>query len=294
MPSEPAKSMNRIEAHRAFFAKLITTQAGLPADSPVAAAFASTPREDFLGPGPWRVFAVSRSIETPSDDAAFLYQDVTVAISPERGINNGQPTLHALCLGALQAKEGEHAIHIGAGTGYYTALLAKLVGPTGSVTAYEIEPDLAERATNNLLQFPNVKVEPHSGSEGELPPADVIYVSAGATAPLHVWLDALRENGRLLFPLTPHDSKSGAPGVGGMLLIKRLPGDQFTARFLCQAMFIPCAGAREDGHAEKLAEAFRKGGLGTVRTLKRNSKPDSTCWVAGADWWLSTADNAAK
>lgn len=283
--------MDRLAAHRLFFAKLVTAPGGIPADSPIVAAFASTPREDFLGPGPWRIFTASRPVETPSDDPAFLYQDVTVAIAPERGINNGQPALHAICLGALNLKEGEKVLHIGAGTGYYTALLSKLVGPGGSVTAYEIEPDLAARAKNNLASFPNVTVECRSAAEGPLPAADAIYVNAGATTPLDVWLDALRENGRLLFPLTPNDPRAGSPGVGGMLLITRHADDAFDARFLCQAMFIPCVGARDDATAAKVADAFRRGGLNTVRSLRRRTPPDQTCWCAGENWWLSTAEN---
>jgi len=283
--------MDRLAAHRLFFAKLITAPAGLPAGSPIVQAFATTPREDFLGPGPWRVFTPSRPIETPSDDPAFLYQDVTVSISPERGINNGQPALHALCLAALNLTEGEQVLHVGAGTGYYTALLSKLVGPTGSVVAYELETDLAERAKKNLAAYPNVTVENRSGSEAPLPQADAIYVNAGATTPLDVWLDALRENGRLLFPLTPNDPRSGSPGVGGMLLITRRTNNSFDARFLCQAMFIPCVGARDDATAAKIAEAFRRGNLGAVRSLHRLTPPDATSWCAGDTWWLSTAAN---
>ena len=90
--------MERLEAHRAFFASLITATVGVPAGSRLAAAFAATPRERFVGPGPWRVFTAAGYIETPSDDPAFLYQDITVAVEAEGQINNGQPTLHALCL----------------------------------------------------------------------------------------------------------------------------------------------------------------------------------------------------
>jgi hypothetical protein len=64
----------------------------------------ATPREHYLGPGPWKVFTLRGYIQTPSDDAAFVYQDVVVALDEERRINNGQPTLHALCLaGAIVA-----------------------------------------------------------------------------------------------------------------------------------------------------------------------------------------------
>jgi protein-L-isoaspartate O-methyltransferase len=37
--------------------------------------------------------------------------------------------------------------HVGAGLGYYSAILAEVVGSTGEVTAIEIDPGLAERAS---------------------------------------------------------------------------------------------------------------------------------------------------
>jgi protein-L-isoaspartate(D-aspartate) O-methyltransferase len=97
----------------------------------------------------------------------------------------------------------EKIVHIGAGTGYYTAILAELTGKSGTVLAYEIEQDLAQRAATNLSSWTNVSVIHQSGSDGTLPVSDVVYVSAGATHVLDTWLDALRPNGRLLFPLTP-------------------------------------------------------------------------------------------
>ena len=85
---------------------------------------------------------------------ARLYEDVLVAIDVERGINNGQPSLHAQSIDALGLKEGETVVQIGAGAGYYTAILAELVGPTGRVIAYEIAPDIAARAAANLARYP--------------------------------------------------------------------------------------------------------------------------------------------
>ena len=139
-------------------------------------------------------------------------QDVVVALAPERRINNGQPLLHAINLAALNVKQGEKVLHVGAGTGYYTAVLARLTGATGTVVAYEVEHDLALNAIRNLSDFSNVTVQERSGSEAPLPVGDAIYVNAGATAPLDVWLDALQLNGRLLFPLTPADGPGGMPG----------------------------------------------------------------------------------
>jgi protein-L-isoaspartate(D-aspartate) O-methyltransferase len=282
--------MATLEAHRRFFAELITTVAGAP-NNRLTAAFAAIPRERHLGPGPWKVFAGRGYVETPSDDPAFLYQDVVVALNEERKINNGQPTLHAVCLAALNVQEGETVTHIGAGTGYYSAVLAELMGPTGKVFAYEIDPGLAERASKALAGSPNVTVLPYSGAEGRLPACNAVYVSAGATGPLDIWLDALRPAGRLLFPLTP-DGHGAMPGLGGMLLVTRVKEDQFAARFVCPVMIIECAGARDSEMAKKLAEAFKRGDSGKVRSLWRNRPPDETAWCAGEGWWLSTAEIA--
>ena len=141
--------MDRVETHRSFFANFITTAVGKP-NSRVTAAFATIPRENFLGPGPWRILSRGGYVSTPTADPAFLYQDVPVALSEEKNINNGQPTVHALGLSTLSPNEGDTVIHVGAGTGYYTAVLRNLVGPEGQVFAYEIYPELAAKAEANL------------------------------------------------------------------------------------------------------------------------------------------------
>jgi protein-L-isoaspartate(D-aspartate) O-methyltransferase len=285
--------LDRLQAHRQFFADLITSSAGISrADRRLASAFASVPRENFLGPGPWKIFTASGPVETPSDDPAFLYQDVVVSIAPDRGINNGQPLLHAISIAALNPVHGETVLHIGAGTGYYTAILSKLVGPNGSLIAYEIEEDLAARAAHNLAHYTNTTVQHRSATQGPLPQCDAIYVSAGATAPLEIWLDALRPTGRLLFPLTPGDSPGGMPGAGAMLLLTRVSSDDFHARFVSPAMFIPCVGARDEATSTDLATAFKRGDYRNVRSLHCNSAPDESSWFAGNGWWLSTSEIA--
>jgi protein-L-isoaspartate(D-aspartate) O-methyltransferase len=156
-------------------------------------------------------------------------------------------------------------------------VLAMLTGATGTVVAYDIEHDLAQNAIRNLGDFSNVTVQARSGSEAPLPVCDAIYVNAGATAPLDVWLDALQLNGRLLFPLTPADGPGGMPGAGGMLLVTRNDTNRFDARFVCPAMFVPVVGARDEETAQKLSVAFKRGDFRNVRSLRRNSQPDETC-----------------
>ncbi len=272
-----SEEQTRLQGFREFYASLVA------ADPRVRKVFAEIPRENFLGPGPWRVRTPGGHVDVPAENPALLYQDVLVALTGDGGINNGQPSLHAMCLAALNIVEGETAVHVGAGTGYYTAMLAKLVGATGKVFAYEIETELAARARVNLAEFENVTVCERSGAQGPLPECDVLYVSAGASEPLAVWLDVLRPGGRLLFPLTPDH------GFGGMLLVTRQADEQYAARFLCQAMFIPCVGGRNEAMGRQLTNAFRRGHWEEVKSLRRHTQPDKSCWAAGKDWCLSKA-----
>ena len=117
----------RIEAHRAFFARFVAARAGVSADSELAEAFRTTPRERFVGGPPWRILTRHGFVEAPRDDPAFLYQDVVVSLDAD-GLNNGEPSLHAMCIATLRPMKGDRIVHVGAGTGYYTTILAKLVG----------------------------------------------------------------------------------------------------------------------------------------------------------------------
>ena len=271
----------RLESHRAFYARLMAARAGVADDSPLAEAFRTTPRERFVGGPPWRILTRHGFIEAPNDDPAFLYQDVVVSLGIN-GLNNGEPSLHSMCIATLRPQPGDQVVHVGAGTGYYTTILAKLVGEQGSVDAYEIEPSLARRAAGNLAELPQVQLHARSGAEAPLPACDVLYVNAGATAPLDVWLDALKPGGRLLFPLTAEE------GSGAMLLITRGEASVWPARFLFQAQFVGCIGARDAAESRRLEDAFRHRNWHKVKSLHRDSQPGEGCWAAGRGWWLST------
>jgi len=91
---------------------------------------------------------------------------------------------------ALGIRQGERVFHLGAGVGYYTAIIAKLVVPSGAVVAAEIDPVLAQRAQGNLVPWPNAQIATGDGARAG--PIDVIVVNAGATHPLPLWLTSLR------------------------------------------------------------------------------------------------------
>jgi protein-L-isoaspartate(D-aspartate) O-methyltransferase len=275
----------QLQKCRTAYSQRIMTAAGINPvgglGGEIAAALATIPREKFVGPAPWMIVSRENYLQTVSYDPATLYQDIVVPLGAGWGLNNGQPSLHARCLAALAPRKGEHVVHVGAGTGYYTTMLAMLVGEAGRVDAYEIEPELAERARVNLREFAQVAVHCRSGAEGPLPNCDVLYVNASATEPLAVWLDALQPEGRLLFPLAPKG------GFGVMLLVTRQASGAYAARFLLPVEFVPCAGAQDRQAGRALAAAFRRGNWGEVRWLHRNDQPDESCWCAGRGWWLA-------
>lgn len=276
--------MDYLEAHRKHYSQLVTAIGGVdPANTELISAFASVRREDYLGPGPWRIRAGSKYSITPTNDPAFLYQDVLVALKSKERINNGQPSLHARCLDALDVSAGDTILHVGAGTGYYSAILSELTGPSGTIFAYEIDDELASLASDNLKDRDNIQVQSCSGTWGDLPLCDVIYVNAGATEPSSSWLNALNiKGGRLLFPLT------STLGSGGMLLIQRIDEFSHSAKFISSVSFIPCIGARDEKAAFELADTFKQGDALKVKSLHRDKSPDDSCWFQWEDCWLST------
>jgi protein-L-isoaspartate(D-aspartate) O-methyltransferase len=67
-----------------------------------------------------------------------------------RGQTNSQPRTVAAMLRLLDLAAGQRVLDVGAGSGWTTALIAQLVGPTGSVIGVELEPDLAAWGAANL------------------------------------------------------------------------------------------------------------------------------------------------
>ena len=273
---------DRTATLRKAYAERILRLAGV-SDARLEAAFAAVPREDFCGPPPWRVSGGLFGLADVGRDPARLYDDVLVVIDAARGINNGQPSLHAQSLAALRVGEGETVVQIGAGAGYYTAILARLVGPKGRVVAYEIEPDIAGHARDNLAGVPEAEVRAGSGAEGGLPKADAIYVSCAATHPARAWLEALNPGGRLLFPLQAEG------GSGSMLLVTRPERESrvWPARLIGRVVFIACAGVQDPETGRRLEAAFARGGAERVSGLTFGAAAPETVWLQGDGFALT-------
>ena len=156
---------------------------------------------------------------------------------------------------AAAQQPGEHVVHVGAGVGYYTAILAELVGTTGRVTAIEYDAELAARAMANLAQAPRVRVVRGDGTRVLFEPADVIYVNAGATRPADIWLDRLKEGGRLILPLTADGFPNRDVRHGAVFRIERR-GPEFFARRISGVAIFPCEGGHDDASEQPLAAAL--------------------------------------
>jgi protein-L-isoaspartate(D-aspartate) O-methyltransferase len=277
---------------RAAYAKQILAAASVN-DARLAEAFAAIPREDFVGPGPWLVIRWLRGyVPTPDADPVYLYTDNLVALMPERRLNNGQPSLHAHLIHQAQPAAGEHVVHVGTGAGYYTAILAHLVGPSGRVTAIEYDADLAARARANLAPYAHVTVIEGDGTQAPFDAADVIYVNAGCTRPAERWLDGLADGGRLIMPMTSdqgfnHAAPERIASTGAVFRIERSSAD-YLAKWISPVAIFRCAGGRDEESERALADAFARGGWEKVTRLYRDADvPDERCWLRGSGWCLA-------
>jgi protein-L-isoaspartate(D-aspartate) O-methyltransferase len=274
--------MNDLAALRRRYARKVLAAAEV--NSPALEdAFATVPREAHVGPGPWSLFSASGHRTSEDADPARLYDDVLVALVPERRINNGQPSGHAAWIAAADPRPGDHVVHIGAGTGYYTAILAELVGPQGRVTAIEYDAALARRAAKPLARYPHVRLVHADGFTHAFAPADVVYVNAGASHPADSWLLGLKEGGRLVMPLTTIPTESG----GGAMFRFVREGDAYRVTLISSAAFIRCEGQDDPDANRALAEAFQAGGARDVSRLARGHDwPAEKVWLRWPGWTM--------
>jgi protein-L-isoaspartate(D-aspartate) O-methyltransferase len=266
---------------RREFARKVQISAGIKTGALIE-GLASVPRENFVGPGPWRTInptAMAQGYQlTPDADPRHLYDTILVALDADRHLNNGEPASLLLFLDILGLRPGDRLLHIGCGVGYYTAIAAHAVGPRGSVVGIDVEPNLAARAAENLRDYSNVKVISGDASRGVPGEFDAIFVNAGCTHPDPTWLDQLAIGGRLLLPLTVALSVPGI-GSGLMLLVTRNASD-YSARLTSPVAIFHCEGMRDTEGNALLAKAFFQGRTDCVRRLRRDTH------VAGEDCWL--------
>jgi protein-L-isoaspartate(D-aspartate) O-methyltransferase len=128
------------------------------------------------------------------------YSDHPLPIGEKQTIS--QPYMVALMTEALQLKERERVLEVGAGSGYQTAILAELAEKVFSIERIR---SLAIKARQLLyeLGYYNVEIKIFDGTFGwvEEAPFDAIIVTAGSPDIPQPLLDQLRMGGRLVIPV---------------------------------------------------------------------------------------------
>ena len=277
---------------RRLYAEEVGTMANI-GSAALLEALAVVPREDFVGQGPWKILSKPAPGQkqpqmTEVSEPSELYRDVAVFLDAKKMLTNGNPSTLAPWLDALNLAAGKSVFHLGCGTGYYTAVIAEVVGPHGRVTAVEVDPALARQARESLSRYPNVEVIEGDGGMIDTGARDAILVNAGVTHPADTWLDSLTDAGTLVLPMTV---EFGMPNIGkGLAACVSKSGSTYSARFLpTPVMIYSCTSVRDSEVASLFGQMMMSGTFSSVRSLRRDvHTSEPTCCLHAAKFCLST------
>ncbi len=159
---------------------------------PVAEAMSRTPRHCF--------------VPDASPEEAYTDTVIVTHFEGDQPVSScSQPAIIGIMLDQLALEPGHRILEIGAGTGYNAALMAELVGPTGSVTTIDVDPVIVSEARERLAAagYPSVRVILGDGGFGYDPhaPYDRIILTVGTRDIPLAWYRQLRRGGRMVAPL---------------------------------------------------------------------------------------------
>lgn len=186
-------------------------------DPSIANAFKTIDRKDFV----------------PDEYKELAYQDKPLPIGYDQTIS--QPTVVAQMLELLKPQEGKKYLEIGTGSGYVTALLAFLAGENGKVYSIERNQYLAEKARQNLSNYPNlvprIEILFMDGSKGlaEHAPFNFIHSAAAFEKIPAALKNQLIVGGKLIAPTKNADIR----------LIERISPTEFDERTHEGYIFVP-------------------------------------------------------
>ncbi len=173
---------------------------------------------------------VPRELFVPDAHRGDAYADSALPLSHGQTIS--QPLMVAMSLEALALDGHENVLDVGSGSGYQSAVLARLAQ---TVHAVEIVPDLVDAAQVrlDLLGIDNVELHLGDGRLGwkDAAPYDAIVVAAAAeTTPLAL-IEQLVDGGRLVIPVGERR--------GQTLTLFRKHEDRVESEELCRCVFVP-------------------------------------------------------
>ncbi|MFQ5925917.1 MAG: protein-L-isoaspartate(D-aspartate) O-methyltransferase [Terriglobia bacterium] len=194
-------------------------------DERVLAACLEVPRHEFV----------------PPNYLPEAYQDHPLPIGEGQTIS--QPYMVAVMTEALSLRGEECVLEIGTGSGYQTAILARLAREVYSIECYAT---LARQAEERLqrLGVTNARVVVGDGSQGypAAAPYDGIVVAAGAPRVPAVLVEQLADGGRLVIPVGDMHSQE--------LLLVLKHGNTITQKSVNHCRFVPLTGKYGWGGSE--------------------------------------------
>ncbi|MGW4706001.1 methyltransferase domain-containing protein [Streptomyces sp. NPDC004285] len=222
---------------------------GLLTDPAWRAAFAEVPRHLFV---PYYYVSASGGYERlwsgdpePDRRERWLrgaYADTAIATRVRDGdlvSSASQPSLMALMLDALDVRDGDDVLEIGAGTGYHAALLCHRLGE-GHVTTVDLDEEIAEAARTHLAAVgyrPAVLAADGARGCPERAPYDRIVATCAVPSVPYSWLAQCRPGALVLAPLST-----------GLILLRVRDAGHAEGRFLAtSAYFVALRGAGAQG-----------------------------------------------
>ena len=184
------------------------------------------------------LYAVPREQFVPPKHRALAFSDLELPLQTGKtgGQRMWQPKLEARVLQELGVRKSDRVLEIGTGSGYQTAVLARLAGEVYSVE--RVKP-LLDAAFERVLGLGarNVHFRHGDGTLGwpEAAPFDRILITAGAPElPRHLLLGQLKDDGIAVLPIGPQDDQ--------MLVEARRKGSDLKVTDVCPCRFVKLIG----------------------------------------------------
>jgi protein-L-isoaspartate(D-aspartate) O-methyltransferase len=152
-----------------------------------------------------------------------------------------------------------------------------------------VHSELGARARENLTGYANVTVEINESGCTPFDPGecDAMFINAGMTHPLPMWLDRLRKGGRMVVPLT----MTTVPGIGfGTMAKISRTGEHFSAETIGAVGIFSAIGLRDASLEQAIETAIKSHKLSGMKSVRRDAhEAAETCILHTPGTCLSSA-----
>lgn len=176
--------------------------------------------------------AVDRADFVPTELQHLAYEDAPLPIGYGQTIS--QPYTVVFMLEELAIREGDRVFEVGYGSGWQTALLAHIVGESGSVHGFELLPMLCAMGKTNLQKYPQLAgrvtllcMSAEQGSPEDAPFDRIICAAEVPDVPV-AWREQLREGGQMIYPYQQN-----------LISERKLPNGSFETKKFPGFVFVP-------------------------------------------------------